>query len=129
MENKEQQAFEFLKAMGIFFIDYDDDTFEDVELTIDSELILNQNDVWAWGCAMGELVKREEIPELADLAMRYGWCGILYWVSKKNNDLRSEFVDNNRFIDFVANEERIRKEEPDIDKRAYYKVSYTIGEE
>jgi hypothetical protein len=38
----------------------------------------------------------------------------------------SEFTDNNRFLQFVQNEERIRKEQPDYNKRGYYKAEYRI---
>jgi hypothetical protein len=86
------------------------------------------NDVWAWACADGQYVPDEKLPEVAELFWRYGWAGILYWVSKENGNMRSEFVDNNRFIDFVTHEEQLRKEFPDSDERAYKKISYTIGD-
>lgn len=52
----------------------------------------------------------------------------MYWHSIQEKDMRSEFHDNNRAIDFVRNEERIRKEVPDYNKRAYYKTKYVLGE-
>lgn len=91
------------------------------------EQTLNQNDVWCWACAESEHVTDEELPEVAELFWNYGWCGIVYWVSKKNGDMRSEFADVNRFIDFVAAEEEIRKEVPESSKRAYTKREYSIG--
>ena len=56
-----------------------------------------------------EYVSDEELPKVANLFWNYGWCGILYWASKKNNGMKSEFFDNNRFIEFVENEEKIMK--------------------
>lgn len=91
--------------------------------------VLNMNDVWCWACAWGEPVADEELPEVARLFREYGWAGILYWVSEKHNGLTSEFYDNNRYIEFVRNEERIRKEVPDSNKRAYHKESYQISGE
>ena len=88
---------------------------------------LNMNDVWAWALADCYRVPDEELIECAELMWRYGWAGILYFVSSKTNAQRSEFHDNNRMIDFVANEERIRKEKPGSSERAYFKTSYTLG--
>jgi hypothetical protein len=50
------------------------------------------------------------------------------WISKKRGGQHSEFLDINRFIDFVANEEALKEKEPDTDKRAYLKYKYTLGE-
>lgn len=116
----------------------DDENDEDVQLLLNSGYIeysgvkegkyyINMNDVWAWALSDGEYINNEnEIKEIAKLFKDYGWCGILYWVSKKNNGMRSEFYDNNRMIEFVENEERIKKEVPDYNERAYHKTSYTI---
>jgi hypothetical protein len=41
--------------------------------------------------------------------------------------MRSEFLDNNRAIDFVRNEEAIRKDIPSSSKRAYHNAVYTLG--
>lgn len=89
--------------------------------------MLNMNDVWAWACADGQEVSDDQLQEVADLFWRYGWCGVLYWVSQQNNNCRSEFFDNNRFIDFVEQEEKIRKEIPDSSTRAYRDIVYEIG--
>ena len=62
---------------------------------------LNMNDTWAWAWADGEYVPDEELPRVAELFWHYGYCGILYWVSERNEQMRSEFEDINRFIDFV----------------------------
>ena len=95
----------------------------------DEEIVLNMNDVWGWATAYGEYVKDEELPELAGLFWNYGWAGILYWVSEKNNNMESEFYDVNRCVQFVRHEERLRKSVPNSSKRAYKKLSYTIGQD
>ena len=110
-----------LEAAGVFF-DNDD-------LDPRYHQMLNMNDVWGWATADGEYVEDEELPEVARLFCEYGWCGLLYWVSQKRGGIVSEFADVNRFIEFVRNEEAILKEEPDLNKRAYLKRQYTIGEE
>lgn len=88
---------------------------------------LNMNDTWAWACSDSQYVKDEELPEVAELFWRYGNCGILYWVSRKNENCRSEFLDYNRMIDFVAHEEQLRKDEPSDSQRGYKKLVYTLG--
>lgn len=117
-----ESARNFLNYANVFFMcDEDDDP--------KMKQTLNMNDVWAWACAEGQYVPDEKLVEVADLFWMYGWSGILYWVSKENNGLRSEFYDNNRFIDFVTHEEQLRIDIPDMDKRAYKKIKYTIGED
>ena len=105
---------------GVFDVDYDapEQQFRQT---------LNMNDVWAWASAEGEDVRDDELPELARLFFSYGWAGILYWVSEKNGAMRSEFHDNNRFIDFVKHEEQLRKDVPDSSKRAYTRIRYELG--
>lgn len=90
-------------------------------------LVLNMNDTWCWASAWGEEVPDEKAKELAELIWWYGHAGVLYWVSEQHGQMRSEFEDNNRAIDFVRQEEKIKKEVPDSTKRAYAKRSYTIG--
>jgi hypothetical protein len=116
--NEIKEARKFLKSAGVFF-DEDDDT--------KLAQTLNMNDVWAWAFAFGEYVPDEKLPEVAELFWRYGWAGVLYWVSKENNNMRSEFEDVNRFIEFVKNEEQLRSDVPDTDERAYKKIKYTLG--
>lgn len=94
----------------------------------DGKLSLNMNDTWAWACASVEPVPPEEVKEVARLFRSYGFAGLLYWVSKRNDDLRSEFHDINRMIDFVRNEEKIRDDFPSSSKRAFEKVVYTLGD-
>lgn len=116
-----EQARKLLAGAGLFYgIDDEDDPDEMAQT-------LNMNDVWAWASAEGEYVPDDKLPGLADLFRRYGWAGILYWVSEKNDGLRSEFHDNNRFIDFVRHEETLRKEVPDSNTRGYIKISYTLS--
>jgi len=112
-----------LLTSGNVFYDFEEDD-EDYE---QFKQAINLNDVFGWGWADCEMVKDNELPELARLYDLYGWCGVLYWVSQKRDGMRSEFLDNNRFIDFVAAEEQLIKEEPDFNKRAYKKYSYTLG--
>lgn len=88
---------------------------------------LNMNDVWAWASADAECVPDDELPQLAELFWRYGFCGILFWVSKRRNNMQSEFHDINRFVDFVRHEEEIREKFPDPSKRAYIKQEYNLG--
>jgi hypothetical protein len=88
---------------------------------------LNMNDTWSWGTADSEYVPDDELPRLAELFWRYGNCGVLYWVSKRRGGDRSEFHENNRFIDFAREEESIQQEEPNSNKRAYLEREYTIG--
>ena len=90
---------------------------------------LNMNDVWAWATSWGEYVPNEELPTLADLVVRYGWCGVLYWTSERHNGMRSAFEDINRWIEFVRAEERIIENNLSSSKRAYLKQCYTIGGE
>lgn len=91
------------------------------------KLTLNMNDTWGWALAWNPTVTPEQLPEVARLFRDYGRAGLLYWHSQQEGGMRSEFHDNNRMLDFVANEERIRKEVPDSNKRAYHKAQYTLG--
>ena len=88
-------------------------------LRSDGTFSINFNDTWAWACADSELATPEEIPEVARLYRAWGWAGLLYWCSQKRGGLRSEFRDNNRFIDFVAREEAFCRAVPDSSRRAY----------
>lgn len=101
---------------------FDDEDFKDGLLRI------NLNDVWCWACAQCEPIPNEKVVEVARLFRKYGWCGLLYWASEQDNQCRSEFHDNNRFIDFVRKEEEIIKEVPDYNKRGYHKTTYALGD-
>lgn len=94
----------------------------------DKPIELNMNDTWAWATAFGMPVSDEQVIEVASLFVNYGYCGILYWVSEQNDQMRSEFHDINRFVDFVRAEETLRKEMPQSTKRAYHKLKYTLGD-
>jgi hypothetical protein len=83
--------------------------------------------VWCWACADSEYVPDEKLPEVGQLFMDYGWCGILYWGSEQYGGMKSEFYDINRFIEFVRQEEKIKKKISSSTKRAYKKISYRIG--
>ena len=117
---KTKDALSLLNLSGVFY-DIDEDEPE-------MNQMVNLNDVFGWACADCEKVEDNELVEVAGLFKQYGWCGILYWVSKKRGGVHSEFLDNNRFIDFVKMEEDLVQEEPDTDKRAYKKYKYTLGE-
>ena len=113
----EEKARELLTAADVF-CDPDDPELAQC---------IGQNDVWGWALADCEEVPDNELPRLGDLFWRYGWCGILYWVSQRRNGCRSAFQDVNRFIDFVRHEEAIRDDEPDSSKRAYLEYQYVLG--
>lgn len=115
------EARELLGRAGLFYGDYDDD-----DESPKMKQTLNMNDTWFWATAFGEEVTDDELPEVARLFRLYGWCGVLYWVSEKNDQMRAEFEDVNRFVDFVRAEEAIAKEIPSSSKRAYHKASYTL---
>ena len=85
------------------------------------------NDTWCWACAMGEYVPDKSLPEVAELFWRYGNAGLLYWVSERNNGMRSEFHDVNRMASFVRHEEKLRKKVPSSSARAYKRIKYTLG--
>lgn len=93
------------------------------------KLMINFNDTWGWAMAYGEEVDEDEVGVVAHLIRDWGWAGLLYWCSEKNGAMRSEFLDNNRCIDFVRHEEALVLEEPNDSKRAYMKLSYTLGED
>lgn len=125
MEFSIDEAKKLLGAAGVFFDA--DDLKEDPETF--NRYVLNMNDVWGWACAYCEGVQEDELPELALLFFNYGWAGILYWVSKKNNNMRSEFLDVNRHIDFVRHEEELVNQFPDSSTRAYKNITYTLGKD
>jgi hypothetical protein len=109
------EAKAMLTAAGVF---YDDPT---------PPYTLNMNDTWGWGEAWGEPVPEEELPRLATLFFRYGFGGILYWMSERHDGMRSEFAHYNRALDYARHEEAIRAEVPGSSDRAYAKRSYTLG--
>ncbi len=120
-----EQARLLLKAAGVFF--YDDASQLDEDDSVDMLQTINTSDTWGWACADAEYVPDEHLPEVARLYHDYGWCGILYWASERHEQMTSEFHDINRFIEFVRNEEAIKKTIPDYNARAYAERQYTVG--
>lgn len=94
----------------------------------DGSLSLNMNDTWGWALAWCPEVTKEEIPEVARLFRDYGRAGLMYWHSRKEKNMRSEFADVNRAIDFVRHEEEIAASTKSSSERAYKKVTYTLGD-
>lgn len=91
------------------------------------ERTINLNDTFYWACCDGVVVEDEEMPRVAELFFRYGWCGILYWVAvEKRGGEKPEFLDVQRHIEFVRQEEKLRQEVPSASKRAYTKLEYTL---
>lgn len=91
---------------------------------------LNMNDTWGWAVAFGEYVKDEELPEVARLYNLYGECGLFYWVSEKNEQMKSEFYPINRRIEFVREEEKIMNKHGYWNSEwGYKKYVYAIGRE
>lgn len=88
---------------------------------------INMNDTFGWALAMGEEVPEECLPEVARLFWNYGFHGLTYWTSKRNDWMKSEFFDVQRGIDFVRREEELRESEPEPSRRAYTKLTYTLG--
>lgn len=115
-------ARELLAKAGIFFGCHDPEDDPKYAQT------LNLNDAFYWACSDSEYVEDSELPRLAELFWRYGNAGVNYWVlvEKRGGD-KPEFVDVQRQVEFVAQEEAIRKEEPSSSRRAYLKRQYTIG--
>jgi hypothetical protein len=93
----------------------------------DGRIVLNMNDIWAWATSWLPEVKQEQLAEVARLFRMYGRAGLMYWHSCQEKDMRSEFLDVNRAIDFVRHEEEICRETPKSSTRAYRQVSYTLG--
>ena len=119
---KVDEARELLTKADIFF--GCDDPDDDPKFA----QMINLNDAFYWACSDGEYVEDEELPRLAELFWRYGYCGVMYWVAvEKRGGETPEFLDVRRKIEFVTQEEAIRKEVPSSSKRAYTKRQYTIG--
>lgn len=93
----------------------------------EDEQTLNMNDTWAWGTAFGQKVEDGDAIEVARLFVDYGFCGVLYWVSEKNEQMQSEFSHINRMVQFVRNEEKIRIESGGLNAYAYGKQEYLIS--
>jgi hypothetical protein len=131
-----EEARALLTAAKVF---YDPDPDEAYDDRAENEGVgwgqtLNLNDTFAWACADGEPVSDADLPRVAQLFYRYGWCGILYWVTREkrtggdNPNWMAEFLDVRRFIEFVEHEEQLRRDELSDSKRAYRRLAYTLGE-
>lgn len=118
MYDEKEHVRKMLGAMDLVFDE--DDEVENYRQT------LNMNDVWGWAVSWLEEIPDDELIAVGHLVRRYGYAGALYWVSKRNNNMRSEFEDINRFVSFVREEEAILAEFPDPNKRAYAKRTYAI---
>ena len=119
------QSRALLEAADVFYCDFDeDDEDEDGQ----NKQTLNMSDMFGWAQAFGEYVPDEKLSEVGTLFLLYGHAGLLYWVSEQHGGMRSEFEDINRRIDFVRHEEKLIKQIPDSDKRAYEKLTYVLGE-
>ena len=125
MTDEIDNARKFLQMGQVFYANSPDELDEDDDHR--SLQTLNMNDTWAWATGWGHYVPDHQLVELAKYFYHYGYCGVLYWFSEQNDQMRSEFEDINRFVDFVRNEERIRAEVPDYNKRAYTQREYTLG--
>ena len=121
------EARDMLTRGRVFFAADEDDEATGHERDKKWNQMLNLNDTFFWACADAEYVSDEELPEVASLFFRYGWCGILYWVNLKRGSERVEFLDVRRFIEFVSKEEQLRKDVPGSSQRAYHKLSYSLG--
>lgn len=122
-----ERARAILRTAGLFFCDDPSELDEDEDERFEWLQTLNLNDTWGWATADGEYVPDNELPRVAELFWRYGWCGVLFWVSERRNQCRSEFHDVNRMIEFARHEENIRDKMPSSTQRAYSRQAYTIG--
>lgn len=90
--------------------------------------MISMGDVWAWASADAITVTDDNVKQIAKLYSKYGFCGLVYYQCKVLGEWESsEFVDINRYIEFVDNEERICQEVPDYNARGYAKRTYIIG--
>lgn len=91
--------------------------------------VLNMNDTFGWALAFGQTVTDDDLPKVSRLFSLYGQAGLIYWVSEKNEGMRSRFFDVNRGIDFVKKEEALIDIDASNSHRAYTKIKYTVGRE
>lgn len=116
-----EQALALLNTADVFF--GPDDEIPQFDQT------LNLNDAFFWAVSDSEYVPDEELPRVGELFFTYGWHGILYWVWNRRGRFTPEFLDVQRFIEFVAHEQDVIDEEPSSSRRAYKRVTYTLGSE
>lgn len=119
--DRQTEAREYLQQANVFWVDPEDDKYKQE---------IWQNDTWGWAVSFCEDVKDEELGEVARLFRLYGDCGMLYWVSEKNEQMKSEFYPMNRKIEFVKQEEKLIVKYGYWESAwAYKKVVYTVGGE
>lgn len=117
-------ALKQLRAAGIFF--YDDPSELDEEEMEDPKWLrgINLNDAMWWACSDVEFVPDDALEEVATLLHRYGWCGVLYWCSRRSDRPDPEFEHVKRMIAFVEREEAIRATCKKSSEYAYKKADY-----
>ena len=76
---------------------------------MDDKLHLNMNDTFAFACADCEEVPDDKIAEVASLYSRFGYCGLVYWVSKQRNWEMPYAPDGPSFAESKKEIKRIRK--------------------
>lgn len=121
----QEEALAFLRAGDVFYWNEYDPDEDDGERP--PFRCLNMNDTWGWALAWGEYVPDDKLIEVAELFWQYGWAGCLYWVSEQHEQMRSEFHDVNRRVEFVRHEEEFKKRTPGSSKQAYTPYSYVLG--
>lgn len=126
-ELRNNPSWRILNAAGLFYPD-DEDPQDLDEDDYELPTALNLNDAFFWACSDSENVPAESLKEVADLFLRYGQCGVFYWVLNRRGWDKVEFLDVNRMVEFVRNEERIRQEVKNhFFRLPYHKACYTIG--
>ncbi len=91
---------------------------------------LNMNDVFGWALAWEEYIPDHDLATVGNLYFMYGLAGLYFWVSQRNDEMRSRFEHINRAIDFVLYEESLRIGlKRDYCKIAFFPHSYTLGEQ
>ena len=123
-----ESARKLLEEAGVFYYNEDElDEFETEDEKEEMRQVLNLNDAFFWACSDCEKVENDELLEVARLFIDYGYPGIYYWVMKKRNWDKVEFLDVNRWVQFVRAEEALCGQEPHRPKRAYIEYEYTIS--
>jgi hypothetical protein len=126
LNEKQSAALKRLRSYGLFFYD----NFSELDEDDDPSALraLNLNDTFWWATGYSMFVPDDKIEELDRLFSNYGWCGVLYWVSKNDEHFaQPEFNSVRRMISFVDNEERILTACKSSSEYAYSKDSYKIG--
>ena len=88
---------------------FEADVLHEISSGSSNRLLLKIKDSWRSNSVVNEYVRDEDLQELARLFWRYGWAGILYFVSEKNNGIESDLKDNNKAIQTVRHLEDLKK--------------------